>query len=106
MLASPRLETGVRAFFDDMLGFDEFAVLSKDPSIYPAFIADTVTDAREQTLRTIVDHLVDGNGDYRDLFTTRETFMSPALAPLYGVPRPAGMDALRTAGGRAARRAC
>jgi hypothetical protein len=90
MLASPRLETGVRAFFDDMLGFDEFAVLSKDPGIYPSFIADTITDAREQTLRTIIDHLVDGNGDYRDLFTTRETFMSPALAPLYGVSAPPG----------------
>ena len=50
MLGSPRLETGVRAFFDDMLGFDDFAVLAKDPSIYPAFIADTVGDAREQTL--------------------------------------------------------
>ena len=37
LLASPRLETGVRAFFDDMLGFDDFAVLAKDPGIYPAF---------------------------------------------------------------------
>jgi hypothetical protein len=90
MLSSPRLETGVRAFFDDMLGFDEFAVLSKDPSIYPSFIADTISDAREQTLRTIVDQLVDGNRDYRDLYTTRDTFMSPALAPIYGVPAPPG----------------
>jgi hypothetical protein len=90
MLSSPRLETGVRAFFDDMLGFDDFAVLSKDPSIYPAFIADTVTDAREQTLRMIVDQLIIKDGDYRDLYTTRDTFLSPALAPLYGVPAPPG----------------
>ena len=90
MLSSPRLETGVRAFFDDMLGFDDFAVLAKDPSIYPAFIADTVQDAREQTLRTIVDHLVTRKLDYRDLFTTRDTFMSPSLATLYGVPTPPG----------------
>ena len=90
MLSSPRLEAGVRAFFDDMLGFDEFAVLSKDPGIYPSFIADTISDAREQTLRTIIDQLIDGNRDYRDLYTTRDTFMSPALAPLYGVPAPPG----------------
>ena len=90
MLSSPRLETGVRAFFDDMLGFDDFAVLSKDPGIYPAFVGDTAQDAREQTLRTIVDELIVKKADYRDLFTTRETFMSPALAALYGVPTPPG----------------
>ncbi len=90
LLSSPRLETGVRAFFDDMLGFDDFAVLAKDPSIYPAFIADTVGDAREQTLRMIVDQLIAKNGDYRDLYTSRDTFISPALAPLYGVPAPPG----------------
>jgi Protein of unknown function (DUF1588)/Protein of unknown function (DUF1592)/Protein of unknown function (DUF1585)/Protein of unknown function (DUF1595) len=90
MLRSPRLETGVRAFFDDMLGFDDFAVLAKDPGIYPAFVGDTVQDAREQTLRTIVDHLLVRKLDYRDLFTTRHTFMSPSLATLYGVPTPPG----------------
>jgi hypothetical protein len=88
MLASPRLDTGVRAFFDDMFGFDDFAVLSKDPKVYPAFTGVTATDAREQTLRTIVDHLITKKRDYRDLFTTRETFISPALAAIYNVPAP------------------
>jgi len=90
MLASPRLEDGVRAFFDDMLGFDDFDVLSKDPTVYPFFTGATVSDAREQTLRTIVDHLLTRNADYRDLYTTRETFMSPALAPLYRIPASQG----------------
>lgn len=90
MLGSPRLETGVRAFFDDMLGFDDFAVLSKDPDIYPAFVGDTAQDAREQTLRIIVDHLLVKNEDYRDLFTTTQIFISPSLATLYGVPAPPG----------------
>jgi hypothetical protein len=90
MLRSSRLETGVRAFFDDMLGYDDFSVLAKDPLIYPKFVGDTVPDAREQALRTIIDHLLVRRGDYRDLFTTRHTFLSPALALLYGVPVPAG----------------
>ncbi|HWK75726.1 MAG TPA: DUF1592 domain-containing protein [Povalibacter sp.] len=91
MLASPRLEAGVRAFFDDMLAFDEFAVLTKDPGIYPAFSGETLLDAREQTLLTIYDHVVVKKGDYRDLFTSRETFISPALALLYdGVSAPPG----------------
>lgn len=90
MLASRRLDSGVRAFFDDMFGFDDFNSLAKDSATYPDFTGQVAQDAREQTLRTIVDHLVNKQGDYRDLFTTRETFISPALAVVYGEPAPAG----------------
>jgi hypothetical protein len=85
MLASPRLEDGVRALFDDMFEFENFGVLSKDGTIYPNFTGETAVDAREQTLRTVVDQLIVRHGDYRDLFTTRETFMSQSLAPIYKV---------------------
>lgn len=90
MLASPRVEDGMRAFFDDMFGFDDFDVLSKDPTVYPFFTGAMATDAREQTLRTIVDHLIHKQLDYRDLYVTRTTFMSPALAPLYQIPASDG----------------
>jgi hypothetical protein len=90
MLSSRRLDAGVRAFFDDMFGFDDFVALSKDPAMYPQFTGQVATDAREQTLRTIVDHLVTRRGDYRDLYTTRDTFISPALAVIYGEPAPSG----------------
>jgi Protein of unknown function (DUF1592)/Protein of unknown function (DUF1588)/Protein of unknown function (DUF1585)/Protein of unknown function (DUF1595) len=93
MLASPRLETGVRAFFDDMLRFDDLAVLAKDPGIYPTFGAETVVDAREQTLRTLVDHLLVKKRDYRDVFTSRDTFISPPLAVIYDVAAPPGWTA-------------
>ncbi len=92
LIASPRLADGVRAFFSDMYGFEEFDTLAKDTSIYPKFAAKLVEDAKEQTLRTIVDHVVTRNGDYRDLFTTRRTFLTPQLAALYQVtvnPNPA-----------------
>lgn len=90
MLQSPRLVDGVRAFFDDMLVFDEFKTLAKDATIYPEFTSVTAQDAREQTLRTIIDHTLNKNKDYRDLFTTRSTYMSPALAIVYGVPAQPG----------------
>jgi hypothetical protein len=89
MLASPRIEDSVRAFFDDMLGLIDFQTVSKDPLIYPAFAGAAGRDAREQALQTIVSHLVAEKGDYRDLFTTRRTFISPDLSPLYGIPAPA-----------------
>lgn len=90
MLASPRLEAGMRAFFDDMFQLDDFNNLSKDGQIYPAFTGTAVQDAREQTLRTAIDHLLVKNMDYRDLFTSRVTFMSPSLAAVYKLPTTPG----------------
>ncbi|MDB5392740.1 MAG: hypothetical protein JWM91_246 [Rhodospirillales bacterium] len=86
MLTSPRLESGVRAFFTDFLDFDQFDSLAKDAAIYPVFGQKVAHDAQEQTLRTAVDLLVTQKGDYRDLFTTRKTFLTRNLGVVYQVP--------------------
>lgn len=86
MLSSSRLEDGMRAFFDDMMAFDTFGSLAKDPVVYPMVTGATLADAREQTLRTVIDHVLTRNLDYRDLFVTRKTFMSMNLAAAYGIP--------------------
>lgn len=86
MIASPSLENGVRAFFRDMLDFEKFEVVSKDPAFFPKFTSRVKEDAQEQTLRTIVDHLIKRQGDYRDLFVTPHTYLTRSLAALYGVP--------------------
>jgi hypothetical protein len=91
MLSSPRLKDGVRGFFDDFLQFSQFESLDKDPVIYPKFSQSVSADAREQTLRTIVELLVNEDGDYRDLFTTRKTFMSRSLGVVYQVPVQPGI---------------
>lgn len=85
MIASPRFADGTRAFFSDMLGYEAFGGLSKDQSIYPKFTSQLAKDAQEQALRTIVDLLVTHKGDYRDLFTTRKTFINRNLGALYRV---------------------
>ena len=94
MLRSPRLEAGVRAFFTDMLQFDLFDTLAKDAQIYPKWTVKVAQDAQEQTLRSIVDLVLTQHGDYRDLFTTRKTFLTPLLGSIYGVPvaRSAGSE--------------
>ncbi|MSO73478.1 MAG: DUF1588 domain-containing protein [Rhodospirillaceae bacterium] len=86
LMASPRLAAGTHAFFADMLGFDRFEELAKDAIIYPAYSLKVAIDAREQTLRTVTDHLIVRGGDYRDLFTTKRTFMTRALGTVYRVP--------------------
>lgn len=90
MIASPRFEQGVRAFFSDMFGYDQFNAVSKDQAIFPVYNSQLAKDAQEQALRTIVDLLVTRNGDYRDLLTTRQTFMNRNLGGLYNVPVNAG----------------
>jgi hypothetical protein len=86
LIASPRFETGARAFFQDYLHLDDLDAVSKDPLIYPAFTAPVLADAREQTLRTLVDHLIRERGDYRDVFTRRKVAINRNLGALYRVP--------------------
>ena len=88
MMVSPRVEDGLRAFFADMLAFDRFDTLDIDANLYPRFTKNVEDEAREQTLRTIADQMLNKDADYRDLFDSRETFLTPALAALYGVPIP------------------
>ena len=86
MIASPRFAEGVRAFFSDMFGYDQFVGLAKDQALYPRFSSELRKDAQEQALLTIVDHVVTMKGDYRDLFTTRKTFINRNLGSYYKVP--------------------
>ncbi|MDE2301656.1 MAG: DUF1592 domain-containing protein [Sphingomonadales bacterium] len=86
MVKSPRFEDGIRAFFADMLLFERFDSLSKDPIIFPYFNSEVAAAMPEQMLRTITDHLLTRDGDYRQLFLTGHTFMTRALGGLYQVP--------------------
>lgn len=86
MMQSSRLRQGVKAFFADMLHLDDFDHLEKDNLIYPAFDPQATDDARDQLLLTVAHHVLDIDADYRDLFTTRTTFMNGSLGRLYRTP--------------------
>lgn len=87
---APRLEAGVRALFTDLYDLDALETIEKDLDAFPQFSSRAIEDAREQTLRTLVDHLLVKRRDYRDLFTTRETVITRNLGPLYAVPAEEG----------------
>ena len=86
LMASPRLETGMRAFFSDFLQLDTLGSITKDPTIYPKYSDEVASSAREETLRTTIDLTLKKGGDFRDLFTTRKTFINRSLAWVYDVP--------------------
>jgi hypothetical protein len=80
-----QLERGVRALFTDLYELHELPHVEKDRLLFPELTPGALEDAQEQTLRTLVDHLLVQGADYRDVFTTRRTFMTRALGPIYGV---------------------
>jgi hypothetical protein len=86
MISSPRYEQGARAFFTDMLQLDGFENVVKDPAIYPKFSQSVADGAKEQTLRTTIDLLISKKQDYRELFTSNQTFINRPLAAVYDVP--------------------
>jgi hypothetical protein len=86
LMASPRLDVGMRAFFSDMLQLDTFDNVSKDSLLYPKWSVQLAAAAREETLRTTIDFALHDNGDIRELMTTPKTYINRNLAAIYGVP--------------------
>jgi hypothetical protein len=104
MIASDRAREGVRRFFADLWRLYRLDQMNKDPTLFPHFNTDLGGYAREETLLGIERLVFDVDGDYRDLFTTQETFVNRHLAALYGVRASAregfGMVVLPSDGGR------
>jgi hypothetical protein len=92
MISSPRFEDGARAFFTDMLQLDGIENLVKDPAIYPKFNQAVADSAKEQTLKTTIDLLIRKKRDYRDLFTSNDTFINRPLASVYRIPFASSSD--------------
>ncbi|MCX7280460.1 MAG: DUF1592 domain-containing protein [Alphaproteobacteria bacterium] len=86
LMASPRLDNGMRAFFSDMLQLDNFDNVSKDSLLYPKWSVQLAAAAREETLRTTIALALHENGDMRELMTTPKTYINRNLAAIYGVP--------------------
>lgn len=99
MLASPKAENGVRAFFSDVLQFDEFASLDKDSTIYGRYTTTVGKDMRDSMLRTIADELMVNRVSYSQLFNTHETYLTPQLAAIEGVRLPMARGASNGAPG-------
>jgi hypothetical protein len=92
MISSSRFEDGARAFFTDMFELDGIENLVKDPAIYPKFNQSVADSAKEQTLKTTIDLLVRRKQDYRDLFTSNDTFINRPLASVYRIPFASSID--------------
>lgn len=88
MLADERARDGVRAFFADMLRLSDLDSMNKDPTIFVHFSPEVGSRAREETLADVEQLIFDEHGDYRELFTSRRSFIDARLAAIYNIPAP------------------
>ena len=85
LLAGPKAGAGLQDFFSDYLGLGQVDHLQKDGNAYANFTPAAAVAMRRQVTQTLQYLLVDGNSDFREVFTSPVTYMNADLAPLYGV---------------------
>lgn len=89
MLADDRARQGVRNFADEMFTLYDVEDMTKDPTVFVHYSDNLGSSAAEET-RSNLEYLVfDQDGDYRDIFTSQDTFVDRKLAALYNVAAPA-----------------
>lgn len=85
LLEDPRSRSAIRAFFAQYLDLGRLDSLDRDPTLYPAF-SPTLADSMRTEVELMVDDIVNRrDGDLRELFSSRRTFLNAELAALYGV---------------------
>lgn len=86
LLASPRAQEGIATFHAERFSLGDLNELVKDQNEFPdATVA--LGQAMQQEVQSMVRYLVfEQRGDYRQLLTSRETFVNGDLARLYGLP--------------------
>jgi hypothetical protein len=88
MLADPRAREGLRNFVREWLRLGELDHLTKDAKLFTTYSVELGPMAREETLKLFEDVVFDRNDDFRDILTTRRTFVTSKLASMYQVAAP------------------
>ncbi|MEL6178252.1 MAG: DUF1592 domain-containing protein, partial [Myxococcota bacterium] len=88
LLESPRAREAVRNLFSEQLHLYELDHKTKDAASFEHYSSELGPDAREETLRLLEYTVFDTDSDFRDVLTTRTTFINPRLAALYDIPAP------------------
>lgn len=88
MIDDPRTRRGIRNYFSEQLELHRLHGLSKDPTLFEQYNALLGPDAAEETLLMLERVVFDADSDFRDVMTTRETFVNRRLAAIYDIPAP------------------
>jgi hypothetical protein len=84
MLATPRGQAVLARFFGEAWKVGDLDLPDKDPGTYAVWTESFVASAHDEFARTLSDVLAK-DGDLRELFTGRRTFVDAQLAAFYGI---------------------
>lgn len=85
LLEDPRARPALVGFFRDFMNIAKLDVLDKSIEQFPQMSATLGTSMRLEIERLFETTTFDATGDFRELFTTRETFVNEDLAKVYGI---------------------
>jgi hypothetical protein len=93
MLADPKAQSAVAAFFDQWLGLGMLDSATKDPAFFPNY-NDALRDSMAEERRRFVTHVVwEDDARLETLLTANYSFLNGPLAKLYGATGAPGDEA-------------
>jgi hypothetical protein len=92
LMGDPRARVALTRFFRDFMNIGGLDGLDKQPDKFPQFTATLGPSMRIEIERMFEENVFEREGDFRDLFTTRETYVNEDLARVYGIEGITGPD--------------
>jgi hypothetical protein len=88
MLDDPRAWQGMAAFYREWLHLDGLDTQEKDTTLYPEWSPELAADMKAETLRFLNEVWFGEEPSVQTLMAADFSFVSPALAALYGLEQP------------------
>lgn len=85
LLDDPRARPALVGFFRDFMNIAKLDALDKNIEQFPQMSATLGTSMRLEIERMFETTTFDASGDFRELFTSRESFINEDLAKVYGI---------------------
>lgn len=92
MLDDPRARASLTRFFRDFMNLGKLNALDKQPDKFPQLTATLGPSMRIELERMFEENVFEKQGDFRELFTTRDTYVNEDLARVYGIEGITGPD--------------
>ncbi|MDI1450086.1 DUF1592 domain-containing protein [Polyangium sp. 6x1] len=92
LLDDPRARVTLTRFFRDFMNIGKLDALDKQPEKFPQLSATLGPSMRVEMERMFENIVFEKEGDFRDMFTTRDTYVNEELARVYGIEGVTGPE--------------
>ncbi len=92
LVDDPRARRALGRFFGDFMTIHKLDALDKSPDKFPQFSATLGPAMRVEIERMFENIVFEEEADFRQMFTTKETYINEELAKVYGIPGITGPD--------------